>query len=153
MKTVYVSLFVLILFASCKPKVLEQSYSSGDTNPERFIMIGGTHASGYMDDGLYTEGQLKSVSSLLAKQLQLVGTGVFNQPLVEDGSIGVSLNGLAPLYLGYKTDCTGSTSLSPVRISSSGDNNIHSEFIYSAAQPFANFGIPGLKLSEVAQDN
>ncbi len=153
MKAVFISFIGLLVLGACKPKIMEQPFSAGTSNPERFVMIGGGHAAGYMDDGLYTEGQLKSVSSLLAKQLQLVGSGVFNQPLVEEGSIGISLTGLSPLYLGYKTDCTGETALSPVRISSSGDGNILNQFIYSASQPFSNFGIPGMKLSHVAQEN
>jgi hypothetical protein len=64
-------------------------------------------------------------------------------------SIGISTNLLAPLRLGYKTDCKGVTSLSPVRISETGDPSVFGQNVYNSNSPFGNFGIPGLKLSQV----
>ena len=146
------ALFASILF-SCKPAIEDPAYSKGEINPDRFIMIGGGHSAGYMDDALYNEGQQNSVANLIANQLKLVGLQQFNQPLVDANSVGVGLTGLSAMYLNYKTDCKGATSLSPLRIASSGDQSIFNDNLYSASAPLGNFGIPGLKLMDLNSQN
>jgi hypothetical protein len=83
-------------------------------------------------------------------QLQEVSGGIFVQPMVNDGSVGISPAGLAHMELGYKTDCKGVTSLSPVRVATSGDVSIWNDLLYSASTPFGNYGIPGMKVSDVS---
>ena len=139
----------LVLLNACKPKFEEPGMSAGDIDPIRFVMIGGGHVSGYMDDALYSDGQENSLANMIAMQLEEVGGGSFAQPLVSDGSVGISAAGLAHMELGYKTDCKGVTSLSPVRVAASGDVSIWNDLLYTAASPFGNFGIPGMKVSEV----
>ena len=146
------ALFASILF-SCKPAIEDPAYSKGEINPDHFIMIGGGHSAGYMDDALYNEGQQNSVANLIANQLKLVGLPEFNQPLVDANSVGVGLTGLSAMYLNYKTDCKGVTSLSPLRIASSGDQSIFNDNLYSASAPLGNFGIPGLKLMDLNSQN
>lgn len=141
------SLFFLVI--SCKPKYESPSFSKGEIDPSRFVMIGGGHVAGYMNDGLYFEGQQNSLANLIAQQLAEVGGGEFNQPYLNQQSIGISTNLLAPLKLGYKTDCKGVTSLSPIRISETADPSILGQNVYIANSSFGNFGIPGLKLSQV----
>lgn len=141
--------FTLLAVFSCKPKYEEPTYSKGEIDPSRFVMIGGGYVAGYMNDGLYFEGQENSLANLISQQLAKVGGGNFNQPLVDQSSIGISSNLLSPLKLGYKTDCKGVTSLSPVRVASQGDGSIFNHNIYSPNALFGNYGIPGLKLSEV----
>lgn len=139
----------MMLFSSCKPKFEPEEFSKGEMDPTRFVMIGGGQVAGYMNDGLYFEGQENSLPNILAKQFALVGGGNFNQPYLSQPSIGISTNLLAPLRLGYKTDCKGVTSLSPVRISETGDPSVFGQNVYNSNSPFGNFGIPGLKLSQV----
>lgn len=139
----------MMLFSSCKPKFEPEEFSKGEMDPTRFVMIGGGQVAGYMNDGLYFEGQENSLPNILAKQFALVGGGNFNQPYLSQQSIGISTNLLAPLRLGYKTDCKGVTSLSPVRISETGDPSVFGQNVYNSNSPFGNFGIPGLKLSQV----
>lgn len=146
------ALFASILF-SCKPAIEDPAYSKGEINPDRFIMIGGGHSAGFMDDALYNEGQQNSVANLIANQLKLVGLQEFNQPLVDANSVGVGLTGLSAMYLNYKTDCKGATSLSPLRIASSGDQSIFNDNLYSTSATLGNFGIPGLKLMELNSQN
>lgn len=138
-----------MLVSSCKPKFKPEEISKGEMDPSRFVMIGGGQVAGYMNDGLYFEGQENSLPNILAKQFALVGGGDFNQPYLSQQSIGISTNLLAPLRLGYKTDCKGVTALSPVRISESGDPSVFGQNVYNSDSPFGNFGIPGLKLSQV----
>ena len=147
--TIYLSIAIASTLFSCKPAIEDPSYSKGDINPESFVMIGGGHTAGYMDDALYQEGQLNSVGNLIAEQLKLVGLQDFNQPLVSSTSVGIGLSGLSAMYLGYKTDCKGTTSLSPLRLVPSGDQTIFNDNLYSTTAAFGNYGIPGLKLMDV----
>jgi hypothetical protein len=146
-----VGLFFVILVSaiSCKPKYEQPKASKGEIDPSRFVMIGGAHVAGYMNDGLYFEGQENSLANLIAQQLAKVGGGNFNQPRFNESSIGISSNLLSPMKLGYKTDCKGVTSLSPMRLAAQGDLSIFNQNIYSPNAFFGNYGIPGLKLSEV----
>ena len=145
----FLSLLVFTSLVSCKPKYEAPQTSKGEIDPSRFVMIGGGHVAGYMNDGLTYDGQLNSLANIIAGQLQQVGGGDFNQPFVNQNSVGISLNGLASLKLGYKTDCEGVSSLSPVRLASSGDVNIWNDQLYNSTLPFGNFGIPDFKLANI----
>jgi hypothetical protein len=144
-----ISCVALMVISACKPKFEEQDASSGEIDPTRFVMIGGGHVAGYMDDALYAYGQENSLANMIAQQLEKVGSGSFVQPMVVNGSVGISSLGLAHMELGYKTDCKGVTSLSPVRVAASGDASVWNDMLYSSSSPFGNFGIPGMKISEV----
>lgn len=135
---------VLIITSACVPKYEGPSESSmGDTNPERFVMIGGTFGSGYSDDALFRFGQENSIGAFIHQSINSVNTIPFNQPLTSDASVGLSTNGLSRLILGYKTDCLNETSLSPVRETALGDASILNN-IYNGS-PFNNMSIPNLR--------
>ncbi|WP_343635576.1 hypothetical protein [Fluviicola sp.] len=135
--------------SSCKPKYKAPETSAGELDPSRFVMIGGSHTAGYMDDALYYDGQQYSIANLLSKQLQKVGAGAFNQPYMPSNSVGVSGSGMSRFKLGYKTDCLGVTSLSPVRLAANGDVAALNANVYNASQPFGNFGVPGMTVSAI----
>jgi hypothetical protein len=149
LKWIGLGIVVLTTILSCKPKYKEPPISKGEIDPTRFVMLGGGHVAGYMNDGLYFEGQQNSLANIIAQQFATVGGGGFHQPMVDQSSIGISSNLLAPMKLGYKTDCKGVTSLSPIRIAAQGDLSIFNQNIYSTSALFGNYGIPGLKLSDV----
>lgn len=134
---------------SCKPKYKTPETSAGEMNTSRFVMIGGSHTAGYMDDALYYDGQQYSIANMLSMQLQKVGAGAFYQPYMPANSVGVSGSGMSRFKLGYKTDCLGVTSLSPVRLAPSGDVSALGTNIYTSGQPFGNFGIPGMTVTAV----
>lgn len=156
MKQVLSSIWIPVLFgigtltmSSCKPKYEKPETSAGELNSSRFVMIGGSHTAGYMDDALYYEGQQYSIANLLSMQLQKVGSGAFYQADMPENSVGVNGQGQSRFKLGYKTDCLGVTSLSPVRLASSGDVAALGSNVYNASQPFGNFGIPGMTVTAV----
>ncbi len=151
--SISIAAFTALAVFSCKPKYEEPTFSKGEIDPSRFVMIGGGHVAGYMNDGLYFEGQENSLANIIARQLAKVGGGNFNQPLVDQSSIGISSNLLSPMKLGYKTDCKGVSSLSPIRIAAQGDLGIFNQNIYSTNALFGNYGIPGLKLADVFSSN
>jgi hypothetical protein len=135
----------VILISACKPKTTDASMSPGDMNPERFVVVGGANMGGFMDDALFEEGQQTSLGNLLAGQLQKVGLSEFIQPLMVS-DIGCNDQGKSKLVLGYKTDCLGVSSLSPIRFASIGDQ---ASFNAVFSPTHHNYGIPGLKASSL----
>ena len=151
--SISIAAFTVLAVFSCKPKYEEPTFSKGEIDPSRFVMIGGGHVAGYMNDALYYEGQQNSLAALIANQFKNIGGVSINQPWVSSTSVGIGLTGLAQLNLGYKTDCKGVTALSPIRIASSGDISILNQSVFSSANRFGNFGVPGLKLMQVSNSN
>jgi len=146
------TLCLIVVLTACKPKYEATIPEQGEMNPQRFVMIGGGHAGGYMDDALTHKSQMNSVANIIAEQFRTVGGGIFNQPLISQNSGGISMAGLSPFMLGYKTDCKNVSSLSPVRIATGGDLTIWNDNVYNSSNKFGNFGIPGLKLMEVSSN-
>ena len=142
-------LVVIGLTYSCKPKYESPEINAGEIDPARFVMIGGSQVAGYSDDALTHDGQINSLAALIAGQLSRAGGGEFKQPLVSESSVGVSLSGLSVLQLGYKTDCKGTTSLSPVRKASAGDVSVWNDLLYSATSNFGNYGVPGVRMDQL----
>lgn len=145
-RLIYFLPFIALAFG-CKPEIEAEEWSLGSVDPSRYVAIGGSSTAGYMDDALYNEGQENSFSSILAAQLNKVSPCSINVPL-SYSSIGSNLGGLSRLELGYKTDCKGVTSLSPVRVSASGDGTVLSNSV-SAYGPYTNLGVPGLSMYKV----
>jgi hypothetical protein len=145
-----IACFLLTIFSSCKPKITTKNPSAGEITATRFVSIGGALTAGFMDDALFSEGQENSVGNIFAGQLHLVGNLEFLQPLIQSADIGCNAEGKSSLILGYKTDCLGVTSLSPVRTSLTGDLALFHQNNYNTG--FHNFGVPGLKAVELTQN-
>jgi hypothetical protein len=138
----------LVLFSGCKPKETKDQWNSGEVDPSTFVAIGGGITAGYMDDALYGEGQESSLGNLLSLQLQKVGGGSFNQPIIDSWFIGCNAEGLSRLKLGYKTDCLGVSSLSPLRASSAGELNALSANVFGSG--IHNWGVPLLESTQLS---
>lgn len=143
-------LIVLLTVNSCKPKVDAKEISPGSIDPTTFVAIGGAMTGGFMHDALFAEGQEASIGNLLAGQFKLIGNTNFKQPLMSSYSIGCNIEGKSSLSLGYKTDCLGVSSLSPIRTASLGDQSDFNQNVFSTG--FHNFGIPMLKTTELTQN-
>src|ERR1700722_16431683 len=90
----------LIWLSACKPNIETIKPSRANVDFSRYISIGNSLTAGYADGGLYLAGQQNSYPSIIAKQLQSVGGGVFNQPLFSteqaNGSGYLQLTGFSP---------------------------------------------------------
>src|ERR1700761_9245321 len=75
----------LLFLAACKPEIHNPAPTKGRADFTRYIAVGNSLTAGYADGGLYLEGQENSYPSIMAKQMQAVGGGVFNQPLFTQG--------------------------------------------------------------------
>lgn len=138
-------------FISCQTS--DNPFHSGKADFESCVFIGGNFLSGYQDGALSREGQQKSVAALLARQFRVVrGDFELVQPLLPEGR-GIGINAKyweytyqQPSELGYKTDCKGVSSMSPVKESLSdllADaylKKISSENINDFSLPFTGTG-------------
>lgn len=156
MKTLHYIGFIVfcgLAFLSCKQKNQVPLPTKGELDLTNVIYIGDGQMGGYMNDGLNKENQENSLANILASQMELIGANPINVPFLDANSIGISVNGLAPMHLGYKTDCKGVSSLSPLRNALIGDQSCLSQNIYQASHPFDVFGIPGLKTNQFTNSN
>lgn len=117
-----ISLLISFFFiSSCTPELVGPKPKAGAADFTKTVAIGGNYMAGYQDGSLYKKGQRLSIPALLAEQFKLInGTG-FNQILMPD-DIGLGLSSkpweswfVSASHLGYKTDCKGVSSLSPLK--------------------------------------
>ncbi|MCD4724018.1 MAG: hypothetical protein K8R63_04185 [Bacteroidales bacterium] len=141
----YLFILLLVAIASCKPEIDEFSPSKGGADFTSFIAVGNSLTAGYADGSLYESGQEASLPNILAKQFAFAGGGDFKQPMMLD-DFGFGFDGATPvpkLVLGMKTDCTGETSMSPVRAPV--DVNMANFQSVAAEGPYNNIAVPGVK--------
>jgi hypothetical protein len=122
---------------------------AGTADFTKFIAIGDGHTAGYMDDGLSLDGQKNSLGAMIQQQLMMAGAPAIEMPWMSDQNIGLSLNGLSRLILGYKTDCQGISSLSPVRVSLQGETSALTSSAYNPSKKYSNFGVPGVRMIDM----
>ncbi len=137
----------LLLISACKPEIKTPQPTHGTADFSRYIAIGNSLTAGYSNGGLYLQGQLNSYPSIIAKQMQFVGGGPFNQPLFSTAQANGS--GYEQLT-GFTT--TGSPIISPVTTDLAirgilpvpGFGNVTLYTKYTG--DIENYGVPGIKL-------
>ena len=84
------------LIISCKPEIEVPAPSSGGVDLSNYLAIGNSLTAGFMDAGLYLEGQDQSTPAIVAKQFMEVNPNLpFSQPAVPvDGSGYLKLEAL-----------------------------------------------------------
>jgi len=150
----YIFILILATIASCKPEIDEFDAKKGSADFSVYLAVGNSLTAGFADGALYTSGQENSYPNMLATQFKTVGGGDFKQPMIPtELGVGVGGTGFAPVFntkyvLGYRTDCTGATSLGPVLA----DPNASQQTLYGqlttsvAGQgPFNNIGVVGAR--------
>jgi len=140
----------LLLLTACKPEIKTPQPTHGTADFSRFIAVGNSLTAGYADGGLYLQGQLNSYPSIMAKQMQSVGGGTFNQPLFSTAQA----NGSGYLQItGFNAD--GTPVISPVTtnlairgiLNVPGFGNVTLYTKYSG--DIENYGVPGIKLLQI----
>src|SRR5690606_23175493 len=85
----------IIIASSCTYDFPEDSKDglplSGQADFTKLVSVGNSLTAGLMNGAVYTEGQMNSFLAILARQMQLVGGGEFNQPDInaENGYYGM----------------------------------------------------------------
>lgn len=140
----------LVWLSACKPGIIAPRPSSGSADFSRYIAIGNSLTAGYADGGLYRSGQMVSYPSIVGKQMQTAGGGVFNQPLFDASQA----NGSGYLQLtGFNADGTPITSPVTSNLAISGQQaipgfgNVTLYAKYSG--DIENYGVPGIKLFHI----
>lgn len=142
---IYLLLFGFVLFG-CKKKTV--SLDLGDVDVTRYVALGTDATAGYADDALHYDAQKNSYANILADQFSSIENVNFNQPLLNESSVGINLNSDSEFILGYKTDCNGDESLSPIRRAAQGNIDALNQNTYSSA-PFDNMGVPGVSFLDI----
>ena len=141
----------LLFLAACKPEIHTPAPSKGNADFSRYIAVGNSLTAGYSNGGLYLEGQQNSYPSIMAKEMQSVGGGAFNQPLFSQSQA----NGSGYLKLTGFDPATGSPITAPVttdlairgQIAIPGFGNVTLYTKYSG--DIENYGVPGIKLYNI----
>jgi len=136
MKKIFTLLMLAILaqLYSCGEPEDLQVYTSGEeADFTKYISIGNSLTSGFMNGDLYLEGQQNSYPSILAHQFEIVGGGTFSQPLMKD-NVG----------FGKKLLLLGITETGPQLSVAGGDPSANLANI-SAEGPYNNLGVPGAR--------
>jgi len=152
MKFLKIHLYIiagLLLVSACKPDIKTPKPTAGNANFSRFIAVGNSLTAGYSNGGLYLQGQLNSYPSIMAKQMQSVGGGAFNQPLFSTSQA----NGSG--YLQITGFTNGSPVISPVTTDLAirgieavpGFGNVTLYTKYTG--DIENYGVPGIKLEQI----
>lgn len=136
---------IAVGFSSCKPEFDDEisngTYTAGEADFSRYVAVGNSLTSGYMDGTMYRSGQQYSFPNLLSKQFSVVGGGEFTQPSYED-----DVNDIGGLLLG--SNVIGSTRMI-INMSTGGPQNIVGVPTIQVAQlqakAFNNMGVPGAK--------
>src|SRR5450631_2722126 len=83
-------LLIVIIFATCKKAFNPPVYTRGSADFTNYIAIGNSLTQGYMNGGVYEEGQRNSYPSILAQQMKLVQPNMppFVQPIFSGNGSG-----------------------------------------------------------------
>ena len=150
----YIFILILVTIASCKPEIDEFDAQKGSADYSVLLAVGNSLTAGFADGALYTSAQEASFPNILATQLQTVGGGNFNQPMMPtELGVGISGTGLNSSFntkyvLGYTTDCLQQTSLGPVLADpDKPQQELMGELLTSVADqgPFNNIGVVGAR--------
>ena len=147
-KFILIGLVLTGALTSCKPKESDAGLNAGSADLSRYVAIGGSVTAGFLDDALSYEGQANSLAAILGEQFKKVGGAGITHPWLPSSALGINLEGKTALKLGYKTDCEGVTSLSPVRLSETGDPSLLNS---SYGASFLNYGVPHLRSTDVSR--
>jgi len=140
----------LVWLSACKPSIDTPKPSKGSADFTRFIAVGNSLTAGYADGGLYRAGQLVSYPSIMAKQMQLVGGGVFNQPLFDasqaNGSGYLQLTGFNADGTPITTTVTSNLAIRGIQaIPGFGNVTLYTKY----SGDIENYGVPGIKLLHI----
>lgn len=132
-----------LLVTSCEPELDNMPVSKGELNLDKYVAVGNSLTAGYMDNGLYLEGQLSSYPNILAGQFKQVGGGDFKQPLFtpeqENGSGYLRLTGFGPAGTPVLTPVTEKLAIR------STNPTLYTKY----PDEVNNLGVPGIRMSDV----
>ena len=157
---------IISLLYSCKAEIDPPTLSAGDADFTSLVAIGGDFLVGYENGALSREGQQNSIPQLLSLQFnevysqlgELSKVSSFKQPLMPLGQ-GFGFNSkkwegefISPVTLGYKVDCEGVESLSPLKniLNLSGQS---AGLQYLIDGGYQNLAVPSAGMADITDPN
>jgi len=118
--------------------------TAGDANFSTYVSLGNSLTAGFADGALYRISQENSMPNILSGQFSLVGGGNFNQPLTNDNTGGLLINGSQLPGFGPRLvfDGSGPTSITNLNPMAQTTTDI---VLNNPTGPFNNMGVPGAK--------
>ncbi|MBV8389195.1 MAG: G-D-S-L family lipolytic protein [Mucilaginibacter sp.] len=140
----------LVWLSACKPSIETPKPSKGSADFSRYIALGNSLTAGYADGGLYLAGQMVSYPSIIGKQMQSVGGGVFNQPLFDpsqaNGSGYLQLTGFNADGTPITAPITSNLAITGIQpIPGFGNVTLYAKY----TGDIENYGVPGIKLLHI----
>ncbi len=131
------------LLTSCDPEIEAPVGTSGEADLSKYIAVGNSLTAGYMDGGLYRDGQLNSYPNILADQFRQAGGGEFVQPLFTEsqrnGSGYLTLTGFTSTGLPITSNVTTDLAIR-------GSNpTLYTKY----TDPVNNLGVPDIRVADV----
>ncbi|GAA4378689.1 SGNH/GDSL hydrolase family protein [Hymenobacter koreensis] len=134
-----------LALGSCQPDLDAPKADRGSADFTKYVAVGNSLTAGFMDGGLYREGQTSSYPAILAEQFRGVGGGNFVQPLfTADQSNGsgylslVSLQAAGPVTANVTTRLALRPGATPTR-------PLYTKY----TDPVNNLGVPGIRMSDI----
>ena len=118
--------------------------TAGDANFSTYVSLGNSLTAGFADGALYRISQENSMPNILSGQFSLVGGGNFNQPLTNDNTGGLLINGSQLPGFGPRLvfDGSGPASITTLNPMAQTTTDI---VLNNPTGPFNNMGVPGAK--------
>jgi lysophospholipase L1-like esterase len=152
----------LVALTACEPDIDDMELSKGSADFSKMVAVGNSLTAGYQSGALSADGQNNSLPAMIAAQMEQVGGGGFNQPVLEGelGSKGAGFSialvavGQVETRLALKgtVDCLGAVSVGPVRKGASylGLGDLIADV---SNETYNNQGVPGAKLTDLSDPN
>jgi hypothetical protein len=121
-------------------------YTSGEADFSNFVTVGNSLTAGYADNALYLTGQQNSYPNIIAQQMELVGGGLFIQPLVNDNAGGLLLGGVQITPNRFVLASNNGTPTGPVVF----DGTATTDITNKVTGPLNNYGVPGARVFHLA---
>jgi hypothetical protein len=149
----------IVALTACEPDIDDMELSRGSADFTKMVAVGNSLTAGYQSGALSADGQKNSLPFMIAKQMEQVGGGGFNQPVLtgELGSKGAGFSvalaavGQVETRLALKgtVDCLGAVSVGPVRKGASylGLGDLIADV---SSETYNNQGVPGAKLTDLS---
>ncbi|CCG98965.1 hypothetical protein FAES_0954 [Fibrella aestuarina BUZ 2] len=122
--------------------------SRGTASFARYVAVGNSLTAGFMDGGLYRDGQLNSYPYILSQQFKLVGGGNFVQPLFSTDQA----NGTGYLKLtSLPTAASGGLPVTSLVAPQAVRTLVNGRPLYTkyTTYPLNNLGVPGIRMSDI----
>ena len=149
MKNYFKYIAILALgVVSCEPELENaiedgEVYSNGEADFSNYVALGNSLTAGYADGALYITGQENSFPNILAGKFSAVqDTDGFTQPLVNDNTGGLVLNGTQITQNRFVLAVGANGQPGPVRYAGAAPTT---DVANRLTGPFNNMGVPGAK--------